>query len=185
MPGRFQVLYRELPNALTILRLVAGLAYPFVPADFRIALLIYAALSDLIDGPLSRWSHSTSKFGQVWDPIADKVCILAVLITAVVEGQLLWWELLLVGTRDLAVIGLGIAVVIIDRRKLKDMPPRISGKLTTAAQFAFLAGVLIFDYKPAWLFWLTVAISVWSGIDYTNYGVRRAIREVPEGKSEP
>lgn len=184
MPEREHRLIDELPNALTILRLFAGLAYPFVPPDFRIALLVYAALSDLADGPLSRWSHSTSDFGQMWDPIADKVCVLAVLITAVVEGQLLWWELLLIALRDLAVIGLGVATLIIDRRKLGDMPPRTSGKVTTAAQFLFLVSVLVFAYKPAWLFWLTVAISAWSGIDYTNYGVRRAIREVPEGRIE-
>lgn len=184
MPGRLTRLYQELPNALTILRLFAGLAYPFVPHDVRIGLLIYAALSDLVDGPLSRWSRSTSNFGQVWDPIADKICILAVLIMTVVDGQLLWWELLLVGARDVMVIGLAIATLIIDRRKLTDMPPRISGKIATVGQFAFLVGVLVFDVKPAWLFWTAVAISVWSGIDYTNYGIRRAIREVPQENKE-
>jgi len=167
----------ELPNALTLLRLVAGIAYPFVPIDFRVPLLVYAALSDLVDGPLSRVLHSTSKFGQVWDPVADKVCVLAVLLVAVLDGQIEWWELVLVGARDLIVIVLAIATLMIDRSKLKDMPPRISGKIATAGQFAFLVGVLAFAVKPAWLFWLAVTLSVWSGIDYANYGVRRAMRE--------
>jgi len=166
-----------LPNALTMLRLLAGLAYPLVPVDWRIPILIYAAVSDLIDGPLSRFSNSTSNFGQVWDPIADKVCVLAVLLMTVVDGQIAWWELLLIGARDVMVIGLGIATLIIDRSKLKDMPPRISGKIATAGQFAFLVGVLVFATKPAWLFVLAVGLSVWSGIDYTVYGIRRGLRE--------
>lgn len=178
-PGRKLRLLHVLPNTLTILRLCAGIAYPFVPVGWRIPLLVYAAVSDLIDGPLSRLNHSTTNFGQVWDPIADKVCVLAVLITAVVDGQIVWWELLLVGARDLMVIGLAVATFLIDRSKLKDMPPRISGKVATGGQFAFLVGVLAFDVKPPWLFWTAVAVSVWSGIDYTYYGIRRAIREVP------
>ncbi|MBD3676534.1 MAG: CDP-alcohol phosphatidyltransferase family protein [Planctomycetaceae bacterium] len=173
-----------IPNSLTILRLVAGLAYPFVPVDWRIPLLIYAAISDLIDGPLSRFTRSTSNFGQVWDPIADKVCVLAVLLMTVVDGQITWWELLLVGARDVMVIGLAIATLLIDRSKLTDMPPRVSGKIATAGQFAFLVGVLVFSVKPAWLFWAAVILSVWSGIDYTVYGVRRAMREVPRSESQ-
>jgi len=179
----YQSPLQQIPNTLTVLRLVAGILYPFVPVGWRIPLLIYAAISDLVDGPIGRWTNSTSKFGQIWDPIADKVCVLAVLITALIDGQILWWELLLVGARDVMVIGLAIATVLLDRSKLKDMPPRLSGKVATAGQFAFLVGVLVFDVKPAWLFWLAVVVSVASGIDYTQYGIRRARRELPAGKA--
>lgn len=184
MPERSFRPIDAIPNSLTILRLFAGLAYPFVPEDWRIPILIYAAVSDLVDGPLSRFSNSTSNFGQVWDPIADKVCVLAVLLMTVVDGQIAWWELLLVGARDVMVIGLAIATLIIDRSKLKDMPPRISGKIATAGQFSFLVGVLAFDMKPAWLFWGAVTLSIWSGIDYSVYGIKRALREVPRSQSE-
>lgn len=184
MPSLIRRTIDILPNALTILRLFAGLAYAFVPEDWRIPILIYAAVSDLVDGPLSRFSNSTSNFGQVWDPIADKVCVLAVLLMTVVDGQIAWWELLLVGARDVMVICLAIATLIIDRSKLKDMPPRISGKIATAGQFAFLVGVLIFAAKPLWLFGLAVALSVWSGIDYSVYGIKRALREVLRSQSE-
>lgn len=183
MPSLIRRTIDILPNALTLLRLIAGLAYPFVPVDWRIPLLIYAALSDLVDGPLSRFSNSTSNFGQVWDPIADKVCVLAVLLMTVVDGQIAWWELLLVGARDVMVVGLAIATLLIDRSKLADMPPRISGKIATAGQFAFLVAVLAFEVKPSWLFWSVVALSVWSGFDYIIYGVKRALREVPRNQS--
>jgi CDP-diacylglycerol---glycerol-3-phosphate 3-phosphatidyltransferase len=167
---------------LTILRLIAGVLYPFVPWDVRIGLLVYAAVSDLIDGPLSRILNSTSSFGQVWDPIADKTCVLAVLIVAVLDGQIAWWELSLVGARDLMVIGLAVVILFLDRSKLRDMPPRLSGKLATVGQFAFLIGVLVFEVKPTWLFGLAVLLSVWSGIDYAQHGIRRARRELAEHK---
>lgn len=163
-----------IPNGLVILRLIAGLCYPFATPGWRIALLIFAAVSDLIDGTISRLLNATSKFGQMADPVADKACVLAVLFTALFEGVILWWEVLLVASRDIAVIAITTVVVVINHRKLQEMPPRISGKVATAGQFTFLLCAVIFGYKSVWLTDIAILLSLWAAIDYTAMAILQA-----------
>lgn len=78
---------RKLPNALTVVRLVAApcVALVFVAfarpiADWlALGLFIAAAVTDWIDGFLARRWGYTSRFGAMLDPIADKAMILTTL----------------------------------------------------------------------------------------------------------
>lgn len=173
-----------IPNGLLVLRLIAGLVYPFVDTDWRVALLVYAAISDLIDGTIARWLNATSMFGQMLDPVADKICVLAVLFTAYFEAVIQWWELLGVAARDITVIGIAFIVVVINHRKLKEMPPRISGKIATGGQFAFLLMAVIFEWKQLWLTIPAIGLSVWAAIDYSNVAVREAENHRIENNSQ-
>jgi phosphatidylglycerophosphate synthase len=131
--------FKLIPSAVSVFRLGIGLAFPWLPSDWRLVAAIVAALSDLLDGPLSRWLQVEGKFGQILDPIADKIFVAGVLITLLLDGQLAWWEIALVGTRDFAVLLAAAALAI--REGLSAwhrMPPRFLGKLTTAVQFAFI-----------------------------------------------
>ena len=82
------VIRRNLPNALTLLRLVlaggffAALnAFRFpdthiVWANVSIAVFILAAITDALDGYLARKWNVVSIFGRIMDPFCDKVLIL-------------------------------------------------------------------------------------------------------------
>ncbi len=155
-----------LANSITLLRLVAGLVYPFVGQPLRLWLLGYAAFSDLIDGWISRRLHATSLTGQVLDPIADKVCVVAVLIMAVIDRQVTLPELLLVAFRDYTVALTALVAGITRPGSWRSMPPRVLGKLATAGQFVFLLNVIVIP--PRWPGVLTIAgvLSVVAGVDY-------------------
>lgn len=94
-----------LPNIITVARVVAAPAIfilVFVPG-FTARLLAFllffvAAVSDLWDGYLARRYGWVSEFGQLFDPIADKLLLVATLVPFYVlshsgrpVGELPWW----------------------------------------------------------------------------------------------
>lgn len=158
-------------NSLTVLRLVAGAIYPFVPASWRVGLVVFAAVSDGIDGWLARKLHATSLSGQVLDPIADKLCVLTILLVAACEGIVSWGSLAFVGARDLMVIGVALLAVILRPGSWRHMPPRVSGKLATAGQFAFLVAIVFWNAMPLWLLIVAGTFSVIAGLDYVWVGL--------------
>ncbi|MHA3913250.1 CDP-diacylglycerol--glycerol-3-phosphate 3-phosphatidyltransferase [Halovulum sp. GXIMD14793] len=82
----------NLPNILTILRLLAapGVAFVFLLADrptadwIALILFVTAALTDFFDGWLARRWNQISAFGRMLDPIADKAMV--VIALAVILG---------------------------------------------------------------------------------------------------
>jgi cardiolipin synthase len=73
---------RQLPNALTTVRLAAVplfaallLSADGAPAPLAAAVFAFAALTDFLDGELSRRLHVQSRYGRVLDPIADRLLI--------------------------------------------------------------------------------------------------------------
>ena len=160
-------------NSLTVLRLVAGIAYPFVAISWRLPILIYCAFSDLVDGAISRALGATSLTGQVLDPIADKVCVAAVLLTAIYDGELRIWEFVFLAARDLAVAVIAVIAHVVKRTAWQEMPPRLLGKLATAGQFAFLLNIVSGYERVPGLLPFAGLTSVAAGIDYA-FAARRA-----------
>jgi cardiolipin synthase len=73
---------RQVPNALTTVRLAAVplfaallLSADGAPAPLAAAVFAFAALTDFLDGELSRRLHAQSRYGRVLDPIADRLLI--------------------------------------------------------------------------------------------------------------
>lgn len=109
----------NLPNSLTILRifivpfLVVVLLTPITEHWFGVprhiagvTLFLAAAFTDFLDGYLARSRNQVSKFGKLFDPIADKLLISSALIS-LVENQLApaWAAVIIIG-REFAVTGL-------------------------------------------------------------------------------
>ena len=101
---------KQLPNALTILRLLLApviawliwLAFA-LPAQTEGALdwgllaaglFVFAGITDLLDGALARILDADSKLGRILDPIADKALVglplIAISVVASQIGQTLW-----------------------------------------------------------------------------------------------
>jgi phosphatidylglycerophosphate synthase len=158
---------RAIPNALTLLRIAAAVAFPFAPVEARIPLVLFAALSDFLDGWIARRYALTSWVGALLDGIADKALTLAVLFTFTLEGTLTLWQLLLVMTRDVAVVA--IAIHLAWHRAWPEftrMSARMPGKVTTVAVFLLMA-VLLLAPGLTWLaVWPAIILSVLAAIDY-------------------
>jgi CDP-diacylglycerol--glycerol-3-phosphate 3-phosphatidyltransferase len=122
------------PNALSALRLLGVPLFLYwvlvTEQDGRAILLLMAAgISDYLDGKIARRYGQYSKLGQLLDPLADRLYILATLLALVArDGLPLWWALALIG-RDLL---LGVTVLPAMRR-MGYGPPQVSflGKAAT------------------------------------------------------
>jgi phosphatidylglycerophosphate synthase len=153
-------------NSLSIARLIAGLAFPFLPSPWRPAVAIAGAISDGVDGAVSRRFHAASAAGRLLDPIADKIFVIMIVGTLWIEGSLAWWEIALVGLRDWVV--LGIAIWLTATRNWAGwllMAPRWPGKVATGAQFAFILSCLLAVKIPGALA-VTAILSGVAGADY-------------------
>jgi CDP-diacylglycerol--glycerol-3-phosphate 3-phosphatidyltransferase len=89
----------NLPNALTLIRLLAAPGVPLMflyfhrPwADwFALTLFIAAAVTDYFDGYLARLWKQESKFGAMMDPIADKaMVVIAIMVLTGYSGMNPW-----------------------------------------------------------------------------------------------
>lgn len=85
--------YRQLPNQLTMLRLVLaavffvmlncyryGAGSPVWLIPVAIVIFILAAITDSLDGYLARRWHVESKFGRIMDPFCDKVLVIGAFV---------------------------------------------------------------------------------------------------------
>jgi len=85
--------YRQLPNQLTMFRLVLAAAFFVLLNCFRygaqspawllpiaIVVFILAAITDSLDGYLARRWHVESKFGRIMDPFCDKVLVIGAFV---------------------------------------------------------------------------------------------------------
>lgn len=82
-------------NLLTVLRIIL---IPFLiraffmedkisGAELAFTLFVIASVTDFLDGFIARKFNATSKFGQMLDPIADKMLVTSVLIMLVFDNQ--------------------------------------------------------------------------------------------------
>ncbi|MEK6278610.1 MAG: CDP-diacylglycerol--glycerol-3-phosphate 3-phosphatidyltransferase [Actinomycetota bacterium] len=184
----------NLPNVLTVLRI---LAVPVIvvalldetPNGDALAAGVFAlaALTDGLDGYFARSRDTITTFGKLMDPLADKLLIVAALVSLVSLNRLDAWVAMVIIARELAVTGLrAVAVeqgVVISASWL--------GKVKTVLQVGAVFALIVFEPAPLavdMLVYLAVAVTVISGADYF-FGLRRRIAEEREqrkgAKTEP
>ena len=161
-------------NLVSLVRL--PLAAAFVLWDrweARVAVLVVAAASDLLDGWLAR-RFGTSRLGAVLDPVTDKVFMITAFAMLAAAGALSPLEVLGVLLRDI-LTPFGWAAGALLRRPFT-VPARAGGKAVTVGQsltlFAWLLGSRFLE--P--LAWATAAMALYALADYGRLAVRRADR---------
>jgi len=180
----------NLPNVLTAFRivlipvLVVILTSRGRTASVLAALTFFlACLSDFFDGYLARrWGISTP-LGELLDPLADKLIVAAALImlagmdrTPAVPA----WMIVVIIGREIAVTGLrAVALgqgVVLAAQEL--------GKYKMIFQMFALHGLLLhytffgidFHLAGMYFLWISLVISLWSGIDYHVKVIRQLTR---------
>ena len=173
----------NLPNTLTLLRIllvpvlvVALLGSGGETTDVLAAIVFaVASFTDAIDGYLARSRDAITNFGKLMDPVADKLLIIAALLSLVSLGRLPAWVAMVIIAREFAVTVARMAA----RGEGVVIPANWWGKVKTAVQVLTIFLLILIDPSPAWvdgLVYLMVAITVVSGIDYF-FGMRRLLRE--------
>ncbi|MDJ0975722.1 MAG: CDP-alcohol phosphatidyltransferase family protein [Planctomycetota bacterium] len=178
---------KPVPNILTVLRIVAAGILPFGPVAWRLALVLFAGISDWLDGWIARRFHAQSKLGALLDGVADKLFVLSAVVTFVGSGDLPLWQGLVLMARDITV-GLiaGYAVLTRQWHAFGHMEARLAGKLTTAFVLPWFATLLIPAVEPARtpLFILAAIASVAAAIDYLIQ-LRTKVRQVRDAEADP
>jgi CDP-diacylglycerol--glycerol-3-phosphate 3-phosphatidyltransferase len=180
----------NLPNFLTVFRiLLIPLLVVILGNPGRIASLLAAAtfflacLSDFFDGYLARrWGISTT-LGTLLDPLADKLIVAAALIMLAgmerTPNVPAWMIVLIIG-REIAVTGLRAVALgqgmVLGAEEL--------GKYKMVFQMLALHGLLLhykflgidFHLAGMYFLWISLVISLWSGIDYHVRVIRQLTR---------
>ncbi len=165
---------KHVPNLLSIFRIAAAFAFPALPVAWRVPLIVLAALSEFLDGFLARKWKAVTALGQILDPIADKLFILATVGVLIYEGRVTVLQFILLAARDI-VVAIGSASVIFEKRRqaISHLKPRWSGKVATGFQFALLFVLFTKWGTPQPLLYVTIALSVISAVDYIYVALHR------------
>jgi CDP-diacylglycerol--glycerol-3-phosphate 3-phosphatidyltransferase len=173
----------NLPNILTLLRillvpvLVVVLLGETEDGDLWAALVFgVASATDAMDGYLARARDAITSFGKLMDPIADKLLIIAALVSLVSLERLAAWVAMVIIARELTVT--------VTRMQATQHGLIIAsnwwGKAKTIVQVAAIFFLIAAgDPSPGWvdgLVYAAVAITIVSGVDYF-FGLRRVLRE--------
>ena len=103
----------NLANRITLLRIVFTFVFMFflscqgfLAKLASLAIFIFAALSDFIDGRIAKKKNIVTDFGKLMDPIADKILVLAA-FAAFVQMQLIEaWMFVIIISREILITSL-------------------------------------------------------------------------------
>jgi CDP-diacylglycerol--glycerol-3-phosphate 3-phosphatidyltransferase len=130
------------------------------------AVFIVASLTDAADGYIARKHGIVTNLGKFIDPIADKILVVAALVSLVELGRLQAWIVVIIVSREFIVSGVRMVAaadgVVIHASK--------GGKAKTVSQIIAIT-MMIFGVPYAMpVMWLAMALTVWSGMDYLIKG---------------
>ena len=165
-------------NRLTVCRII--LVPVFITAvlyhrlNMAFAVFVIAVITDGLDGYIARTRKEKTKFGAVMDPIADKMLIGSAFISfSLVTGlpdyiKMPIYVPIVVISRDVIIL-MGAAIINHVTGNL-NIRPTIMGKITTFCQMLTIVAVLLRFVHANWIWNITVAFTVISGLDYVRIG---------------
>ncbi|MBK1782876.1 CDP-alcohol phosphatidyltransferase family protein [Prauserella sp. ASG 168] len=172
-----------IPNLLSILRLAGVPVFLWLllgPQEdgWALSILIAGAFTDWLDGKLARWLNQQSRLGQLLDPAADRLYIVATLVAFLVRDIIPWWFVAALVARELIV---GVALVILRRNGFA--PPEVTyvGKGATFCLMYALPLLLLIqgDSQVADIVGpIAYAFTIWGGLLYLWSGALYVVQTV-------
>ena len=122
-----------LPNVLSFLRLAGVPLMMWLilgPQSDRLAVLVLAAagFTDWLDGYIARRWHQTSRVGQMLDPVADRLYIMAVVVCLALRDLVPWWLVVGLVARDVLIVAF---IPVLRTRGFSSLPVHFLGKAAT------------------------------------------------------
>ncbi len=122
-----------IPNLLSFARLLGVPVFLWLvlgpEADgWALGLLMLSGVTDYLDGYLARKLDQYSSLGQILDPVADRLYILAVVVGLALRDIIPWWVAIVLPLRDLLLWGL---VPFLRTRGYSALPVHFLGKAAT------------------------------------------------------
>jgi len=156
------------PNIITTIRLVlTPLVFFLVAKEYYqigILLFLFTAFTDALDGSLARVRDQITRFGMMFDPLADKLLIGSLIILIVFDIYSIWLAAAVLGIEIIFIIMATVAKVKFKTTKMANVWGKIKMILQVIAVFLTLAGLLLhvpqFFTVGAWVFGLAVGFAI-------------------------
>ncbi len=148
-----------------------------IPVHQFVATCIFAvaSLTDFLDGYLARKYQLVTNFGKFFDPMADKLLVLAAFVILVQFGWVPAWVVIIILSRELMITGLRVLLAQHDGQVMAAAWP---GKIKTFSQMFAIIFYLLNDAGFAQLnipmadimLYICLFFTVYSGIEYFYKG---------------
>ena len=174
-PTTVEAHWVNVPNGLTALRMLLVPVFAWVllshPHDdswrwMAALIFIIASITDIVDGKVARKYGLVTRFGKLWDPIADKALTGMALVGLSIIGELPWWITIVILIREWGITLLRFLIL-----KYGVMAANRGGKLKTVMQS--IAIVMYLLPLPTWLhivgvvvLYVALILTVLTGLDY-------------------
>lgn len=184
LPKIYYMLKKNLPNLLTISRV---LAIPAIILSFyienkyasliTISIFIFACITDFFDGYLARTWQVQSKFGRLFDPIADKLIVVSTIIMLIYKqkiNDLTIIPSIIIICREILIPGLREFLIATNVK----LPVSRVGKIKTSIQMVAVVALIMNDYEiiqyiGTVCLWAAAVITIWSGYNYISTGIKQ------------
>jgi cardiolipin synthase len=190
-----------IPNFISLARLLGVpvflwlvLASPSATRDWwAVGLLIASGASDWLDGKIARALNQQSRLGQMLDPAADRLYIVATVIALAVRAIIPWWLVAVLGAREVL---MAVVLAVLRRRGWGALGVSFVGKTATlcllyAFPLLFLGSHIHAVYAETakvagWTFviWGS-ALYWWAALLYVVQARRLLAAPPPQGRPVP
>lgn len=140
-----------IPNILTTARLILVPIFAYLmlgtgnyPA--AVAVLLLSCFTDILDGYIARHYNMISNFGKVYDPFADKLMQITVIVCLAISGIIPWWIIAVIICKEIAMIVIGGILYI----KKIVVYSRWYGKASTVIFYIAMTAITIWNNMPEW-----------------------------------
>jgi len=181
-----------IPNFFSMLRICLIPLFLYMMLQNRIleALVVFliASTTDVLDGMTARIWDQKTKIGGLLDPAADKLLMTAAIIILSLPSVSqpntipIWLTIAIIG-RDIAIVS--AAFLMYRLRRHTKFPPSLLGKASTVCQMGVILCVLLLNVLErapeflAWLYIVTFALTIVSGLGYGRRGFKSLLRSEP------
>ena len=136
----------NLPNILTIIRIILtpvflAIFLSDIPHHFLWGLVIFsvASITDFLDGKLARKNGTITIFGQLADPVADKILTTAALLGFMQLGLCNVWIIMIVLLREFTITSFRLVAT----AQGIVIPANVYGKMKTISQMVFSIVIML------------------------------------------
>lgn len=138
-----------IPNALSASRLIGVPIFFWLIVgpkrdDLALYILVVSAFTDWLDGYLARRLNQFTRLGELLDPLADRLYVLAALIALYIRDLIPMWVVIALLSRDVL---MSIVLIYLKRFGITGIPVHFVGKAATMNLLYALPLILLGNFQ--------------------------------------